>query len=106
MSKFALRYLKKSSAYLIDIYVIFDQIGEVEFKNEVKIGTGSSFPRHFGENQICGFSWVFWASYIGDTSMFGDDEISRSIGRPETLWTTAVDQKPNCYAPANRLRSR
>ena len=40
---------KKSSAYLIDIYVLFDQMGDVEFKNGVKIGTGSSFRRHFGE---------------------------------------------------------
>ena len=47
VSKFALKYLKKSSAYLIDIYVFFDQVRDAEFKNEVK--TGSSFPRHFGE---------------------------------------------------------
>jgi len=50
--------------------------------------------------------WVFWASYLGDTSMFGDDEIGRSLARPATLWTAAVDRKPNCYAAANRLRSR
>jgi len=49
VSKFDLKYVKKSSEYLIDIYVLFDQIGDAEFKNEVKTGTGSSFPRHFGE---------------------------------------------------------
>jgi len=38
--------------------------------------------------------------------MFGDDEIGRSIGRLSTLWTAVVEQKLNCYAPANRLRSR
>jgi len=42
---------KKSSAYLIDIYVLFDQIREAELKNEMKTGTGSSFPRHFGEKR-------------------------------------------------------
>jgi len=56
MSKFALRYLKKSSAYLIDICVLFDQIGDAEFKNGVKTGTGSSFRRHFGEKPN------FWVS--------------------------------------------
>jgi len=43
---------------------------------------------------------------MGDTSMFGDNEISRSIGQPAMVWTAAVDQKPNYYGPANRLRSR
>jgi len=44
---------------------------------------------------------------MGDTtSMFGDNEISRSIGQPATVWTAAVDRKPNYYGPANRLRSR
>jgi len=49
VSKIAMKYLKKSSAYLIDIYVVFDQMAEAEFKNEVKSGIGSSFRRHFGE---------------------------------------------------------
>jgi len=48
-TKFALKYLAKSSACLIDIDVLFDQIGDAEFKNGVKTGTGSSFRRHFGE---------------------------------------------------------
>jgi len=47
--KFDLKYLANSPAYLIDIYVLFDQIKDAEFKNEVKTGTGSSLPRHFGE---------------------------------------------------------
>ena len=49
VSKFAFKYLKKSSAYIIDIYVLFHQIGDAQFKNGVKTGTGSSFRRHFGE---------------------------------------------------------
>ena len=51
-----MKYLKKSSAYLIDIYVVFDQIAEPEFKNEVKTGTGSSFLRYFGDKPNL---WVF-----------------------------------------------
>ena len=51
-----MKYLKKSSAYLIDIYVLFDQIVTVEFKNEVKTGIGSSFLRNFGEKPNFGFS--------------------------------------------------
>ena len=49
-------FAKKSSAYLIDIYVLFDETGDAVFKNEVKTGTGSSFQRHFGKSQISGFS--------------------------------------------------
>ena len=37
------------SICLIDIYVLLDQIGDAEFKNEMKTWTGSSFPSHFGE---------------------------------------------------------
>jgi len=44
VSKFTVKYLKTSSAYLIDICVLFDQIGDAELKNEAKTGTG-----HFGE---------------------------------------------------------
>jgi len=51
-----MKYLKKSSAYLIDIYVLFDQIADAEFTNEVKTGTGSSFLRYFGEKPNF---WVF-----------------------------------------------
>jgi len=32
-----------------DFYVLFDQIGDAEVKNEVKTGTGSSFPRNLSE---------------------------------------------------------
>ena len=56
VSEFDLKYLKNSFAYLFDIYVLFDQIGDAKFKNEVKTGTGSSFTHHFGENQISEFS--------------------------------------------------
>ena len=52
-----MKYLKKSSAYLIDIYVVFDHIAETEFKNEVKTGTGSSYRRHFAEKP---HFWVFF----------------------------------------------
>jgi len=52
-----MKYLKKSSAYLIDIYVPFDQIADAQLKNKVKTGTGSSFLRHFlVKNQISEFS--------------------------------------------------
>jgi len=34
------------------------------------------------------------------------NRIGRSICQLVTLWTAAVDWKLNCYAPANRLRSR
>jgi len=33
----------------MNIYVLIDQIGDAEFKNRVKTGTGSSFRHHFGE---------------------------------------------------------
>jgi len=39
-------------------------------------------------------------------SVIHDDEIGRSIGRPTTLWAAAVDRKPNCCTPVNRLQSR
>jgi len=51
-----MKYLKKLSAYLIDIYVLFDQIADAEFTNEVKTGTGSSFLCYFGEKPNF---WVF-----------------------------------------------
>ena len=51
-----MKYLKKSSAYRIDIYVLFDQIVTAGLKNEVKTGTGSSFLRYFGEKPNF---WVF-----------------------------------------------
>ena len=54
-TKFAPKYLKKSSAYLIDIYVLFDEIGDAELKNEVKTGTGSSFRAILAKTKFLGF---------------------------------------------------
>ena len=37
---------------------------DAEFKNGVKTGTGSSFRRHFGENQISGFIGLVYQRYV------------------------------------------
>jgi len=41
----------------IDIYVVFDNFEDKEFKNEVKTVTGSSYQRHFSEKS---HFWVFF----------------------------------------------
>jgi len=80
--------ISKSRPHTSSIFMPFlDQIGNAELKNEMKTETGNSFRRHFGEKP--NFR-VFWAWYLGDTSMFGDDETGRSIGRPATLWTVEL----------------
>jgi len=72
---------KKSSAYLIDIYVLFDHIREAELKNEMKTGTGSSFPRHFGEKRH------FWMIRLCSATTRSADRLvyRRRFGPP--LWT-------------------
>jgi len=43
----------------IDIYVVFDQLEDAKFENEVKTGTRSSYRRHFAQKP---HFWVFFLS--------------------------------------------
>jgi len=44
-------YLENSPRYDIDMFVIFDRVHHEEFDSQEKTGNGSSFIRHFDEEQ-------------------------------------------------------
>jgi len=76
------------TAYTVDIYVLFDQIGDAEFKNEVKLEPEVVYHAIFAKNQFSGFSRlrILMIRLCSATTRSADRLVDRRRFGPPT-WT-------------------